>query len=368
MFLACARGGTAEHLARLRALAAAGATTSAFHDHELGPENFATAVIEFLDARQDAEHFLSAAAVVMTCGDAHLTNRGYVGNGGAPAIYFVLDCLAGHRLGPAPQSTPAPEHARGLLRLLIAHGVDLGQHFWPDFVGSLRPLPEPAHAWGTLQREVVALAEARGAFVGPAGAWTETAEDRALRPLWHLFRVQRLDVLEWLVECATRSDAVRALVRSGTIDELTGPLLDRILGSQAGRRLLLRLGARSALVFEWLCRPATVLRLAAKSERRTIEWLLARAPRAVVEARDAQGRSALHTLVRQRGRVERLLELLVDAGLDPHADDHTGESALALARRLRRTAAVAQLQAPTCDLADELAAEAGAAVPETERS
>jgi len=85
-----------------------------------------------------------------------------------------------------------------------------------------------------------------------------------------------------------------------------------------------------------------VLRLAAKSERRTLEWLLAHAPRAIIEARDAQGGSALHALVRQRGRVERLLELLVEAGLDPQAVDHTGESALALARRLRRTAAVAE--------------------------
>ncbi len=342
-FLRCVKEDDAGALLELERLAGQGATTSAFEDHELGPANFAMAVENVLDRAVHgpaAERFLRAANVVMGAGPAFRTNRAYVGNGGDPAVCFVLRFLSGE-LPWGKVDKPVPTVALRLLTSMVEHGLELGLNFWRDFVLTLRPLPEPQAAWREVQLQVVELAARQGllAFDAALQASLFNQQSLYLNPLQRLLSVQRGDVVTSVLERFERDPAFHvALAEAGRLDELAESVLNPFLSSNENRRQLWQFATRFSLVREWLSRPAVVFALVRKKEKSTLRWLLARVPEALKSARDEQGNGLLHELVMVRGKTGGIAELLIEGGLDPHQVNAQGESALDLERRRGRRA------------------------------
>jgi hypothetical protein len=332
-FLRCVQADDDAALVELERLAAQGATTSAFQDYELGPENFAMAVEAFLSRGVEGpavERFLRATTLVMRAGPAFLTNRAYVGNGGAPAVHFVLGFLSGQQPW-GKVGKPLPTTALRLLALMVEHGLELGAFLWRDFVTTLGPLQEPQAAWSALQLQVVELAERQGLFTVERVRQVFESEQWFRDPLRHLLVAQRADVVTWLLERFERDPAFHAVVAE--VDQLAEGVLNPFLSSNANRRLLWQLASRFALVLAWLSRPPVLFALVRKKEKSTLRWLLARVPEALKSARDEHGNGLLHQVVQVRGKTERIVELLLEGGLDPHQLNAAGESAIDLDRR-----------------------------------
>jgi hypothetical protein len=316
-------------LERLRALAAAGATTAAFEDDELSSApNFADAVRAWAEDERGSARFVQAAAIVIERGSAFLTNRSYVGNGGAPAASFVLSAIA---------NGSAPTHALELLELMLAKGLRLAQYFWGDFIANLRA-PRSPNQETELHRAVIRLAEEQGVLAFDVDSLTRLFEHG--NPLRRLLQNSRDEVVRLLVEAAARSTKPGAFNEPGALDELTDTLLNPFLMSKRHRALLITLARHFGCVKTWLTQPRVVTSLVQKKERSTLQWLLHNAPETLKSMRDESGNSLLHVLASVRGKTEKIAELFVEAGFDVTERNAFGRTAIdeAEARRNHRLA------------------------------
>lgn len=350
------RQGEPEALPQLRALLAQGAGTSAFEDYELSPEdNFGTVVKNWL-----SKHWLSkgsrptawdaavaeALELCVAAGPAFATNRGYVGNGGVPAIWFVFEWFR------EPEEERVP-WVRGLLEAMCA-AAEPSSPFWREFLGAflgifLEPLGRAQATLSESQGQVARFGLRR--ILQPElslanGVHADEGAERARSLFRGLLGLAEPGLFDLVLELAEAKAGLFARLPNPLPFESAEPLLKGALRDERSRGVLADLIRRS----QWLrdaafaC-PELLFSLVRRRERKLLEVFLSVDLERARALRDAEGNDLLLSACGARGRTERLVELLLRRGFDPARKNARGERALDRATQTRNRKLIALLTA-----------------------
>lgn len=350
-----------EALSTLHQLLEAGATTDAFEDYELCQHgNFAIAYRRWLEGtiltatmspqeRQREALIFEAFACAIEAGDAFATNRAYVGNGGTNVIYWMFEWLLNN---PTAQHE---EHPRILAVERLFHKMcaispydgyfwrELQESIWRPFWWWRSDLELPSPTQERVFRFIFGQVLEPELLTQTLNRWSGETEQgwRSLLTRWGSPRAHLSPAyLNWLwipfLEKFERREAPfdregwgRALMPAG----IAG--LDAFLSSPSRRHTLLMLLGRFPRLRETLFAfPPLIFRLVAQRERRIITQLMEWDREALLAMRDEEGSSLLLHACRCRGRIERIIKLLLRSGFDPEETNDEGLDALALAETI----------------------------------
>lgn len=353
-------------LAQMKLLIEEGATTAAFTDYELGRFNFAIAVRRFLEARYRRDpkrerDLLRSLHLLLPLGDAPWTNRAYVGNGGAPAFWWIFEFFSGLRRHPEdslddPQLTKTLRDIHSLLHALTKP-LDPNHPAWTSFLDGFCYRFIPSLGVRTFltreQRDIVqqiaalsfdCLFDRTGAGMA-LNNWLadpESPMDRShplIYALSSLFREQRRDELMELLTRIEKSQGTNALLSltESQRDQAIRALFGIVLESRESRQFLIELMKRSKFLRQGLSQSRFFcFALIEKRERMILKALLRFDAKTLRHHRDQLGRSLLLHACCQRGRHEKIIADLLTFKFDPLSQDHSGQNAISLARAHKR--------------------------------
>ena len=336
-------------LAELRTLLERGAGTGAFEDYELGPGNVGTVVKDWLSepCRPLDADMAEALGICLEAGPGFVTNRGYVGNGGVPAVWFVFEWLA-----ESPDAERLP-YVRGLLEAMCA-AAEPQSRFWTDFVHAfvcafLLPLGRAgaplSQDQGWVARFALNLALDPPDLEAGLAAWRSAPHFDCVATTGRaLIGIGDLGLFDLVFELAKAK--VGVFDGSPVTFEAGERILKGALSGGRGRATLEALIRRSP----WLrdqafgC-PALVFSLVRRRERKLLTALLSTDRERMRALRDEAGNDLLLAACATKGRTVKLVELLLNRGFDPAITNARGEGALELATRVRNEKLVALLSA-----------------------
>jgi len=335
--------------AELRTLLQRGAGTGAFDDHELGAGNVGSVVKDWLsrDWRAADADLAEILGLCVEAGPAFVTNRGYVGNGGVPAVWFVFEWLA-----EAADPERAP-YVRGLLEGMCAAAAPQSP-FWRDFVHAfvcefLTPLGRAgtplSEGQGWVARFALELA------LDPPDLETGLAHWRSASHVDYVASAGRALIGigdPGLFDLVFELARARAGVFGGSAVsfETAEGILKGALSDGRGRATLEALIRRSPWLRDqaFAC-PALVFSLVRRRERKLLTALLGADLERTRALRDEAGNDLLLAACATKGRTVKLVELLLNRGFDPAITNAKGEGAVEQATRARNEKLVALLSA-----------------------
>ncbi len=354
-YLSYAKDGDGAAFRRLESLAQKGATTSAFPDDELSSGNFALVVDQFLSDEiqpNDIKEFIRAAEIVVKAGKAFVTNRAYVGNGGATAGSLILEYFAQGGLSASTPKPQGPEKLNAvfdLLEIMTAHGYDLRRDFWDEHFGFAVLLRDTEESRATAvvekQRAVVDLALKQGL---PRFDVETTAEGvgRALSTLKAVLRCGRHDILHDFLAPLRGNAALHAWLGAQTLAaDLSENVLNLFLRSPNDRKLLKKLVESYPFIRNWSLTPSVLFLLVEKKEKDILQRLLQLDAKKMTAARNEEGDSLLHHLCRVKGLTAGIAQSFLAGGFDKYAVNRFGETPLAVALKANNSALVVALSA-----------------------
>lgn len=336
-------------LAELRTLLERGAGTGAFDDHELGPGNVGSVVKDWLSGawRPSDADMAEALGLCLEAGPAFVTNRGYVGNGGVPAVWFVFEWL-----GESPDAERLP-YVRGLLEAMCAAAAPQSR-FWRDFVHAfvcefLMPLARAGtplsegQEWAA--RFALKLALDPPDLETGLEAWRSAPHFDCVATAGRaLIGIGDLGLFDLAFELAKAK--VGVFDGSPVTFEAGERILKGALSGGRGRATLEQLIRRSPWLRDQAFRcPALVFSLVRRRERKLLTALLSVDRERMRALRDEAGNDLLLAACATKGRTVKLVELLLSRGFDPAINNARGEGALELATRVRNEKLIALLSA-----------------------
>ena len=330
-----------EDVATLGQLLDKGAKTTCFVDHELTNEtNFANALRDWIGEVNLADKHPAIATAFNLCieaGEAFITNRQYVGNGGANATWLLLDYFTGWVAGCRISS----ERDQFAEHLLIKMAVVAGDHtkFWEEFffAGCMLLLPR-VKADNPQQQRIArfylscflhASPELMQAFLFDVRSW-ESNITMVCKAFFAVEFVAR-DVLQY-------ADAAKGIFKYISIpkgeyrsfqDDLRS-ILGTFLKSKTSRKQLERhLKSSSWLRSQFFQMPESLFKLA--REKSIIGVFLKKDAERLRKIRNKQGDDLLLVLCKAQGRTEKVAKLLLEAGFRPDIKNKDGKTALDIA-------------------------------------
>lgn len=349
-------------LTQIKLLIEEGATTAAFTDYELGRFNFAMAVERFLEARYRSEpkrerDVLRSLHLLLPLGDAPWTNRAYVGNGGAPAFWWIFEFFSRLRRNPrhSYEDSQLTETLRDIQSLLQALTKPLAPNhpawssfldgFCYRFIPSLSVRTFLTQEQRNLFQQIAALCfDCLFDKSGAAFAFNDWLGDseRPMDPahplvyaLTALFREQRRDELLEILTRIENSEGDREplSLSENQRDQAIRALLGTVLESRESRQFLIELMKCSKNLRQGLSQSRYFcFALIEKRERMILKALLRFEAKTLREHRNQLGRSLLLHACCQRGRQEKIIADLLTFKFDPLSQDHSGQNAISLAR------------------------------------
>ena len=307
-------------LAQLRQLLAQGATSSCFEDYELCRFNFHTLLSSYLCDDHltrgiSDEQLTTAMRLVCKAGDEFKTNRGYVGNGGLPTLFFLFYFLASGKdyccFRKAIDSQRVVDKAKFCFELLHEFLDDhrFDEFFWADYFPIiLSGYVEEDNALKDIQNNVLILCLHNNVLL-KLGSLLRS--DR--RPSYHLYKNIKGPAVIEFVELLLREEKIEEFVQLVTDveEDIIKNIFNRFFSSSEMialfHGLLERYSWFRRLLFD---RPALIFSLVRMKQRKTIDLLVRLNSSKMRKIRDKNGNNLLQYLSEVRGKTDRIESIL----------------------------------------------------------
>ncbi|MEL6559809.1 MAG: hypothetical protein AAFQ94_16590 [Bacteroidota bacterium] len=338
----------------LRNLLDRGATTSKFDDYELtSATNFAIELRNWLESDPDfniKQHVAEAFFICIAAGEAFITNRYYVGNGGSNATWLLLEYFSGSLSGTSNQSTDDFAESLFVRMILVA-----GSHsqFKKEFYRAFNLLFLKGYRVLTEQQKRITAIYAC-ILVYEDGKFLETFLPEQYVSGTHLILLIKgilsSTVLpELLITKAEKSigifkdrqlaNTVNQMISNRDLKELAGLFLK----SQESRANFMRLLDKSWWLRKVLFIYSESIFLLVK-EPKILKVLIKKERNSLLHLRNSQGDDLLICLCKANGPIEKTAEVLLNAGFDPNSPNSSGDTAMSIAAARKKKKLVGVLK------------------------
>lgn len=334
----------------LKDLLEKGASTACFDAHELsGGNNFAQALKDWIPAASFTHEHQAIAHALDICieaGDAFLSNKYYVGNGGAYSIYLLIEYIVGSwvYISQAPKKKNSEDEFA--YHLYIKMALLAGDHlkFWEEFyLGQQLLLTKTSGSENKLQHSIARFGLHCLVYEKPAFIQHYFTQDLSYNPeLVDMCRAF-FSAPVLLEELLKNADSAQGIFGDAAIKKNMNEVLAQkwpkiygtFLSSSISRKKIKDLLKSSAwLRNQFLSHPASLFKLL--KEKDIILPLLQKERKQLLNLRNAEGDTLLIALCKAQGKTENMVQLYVKYGFDPKDVNQKGESAISIAQRRKK--------------------------------